>query len=56
MIEGFEKAPKTLFGYESGELLKRLEGMRILHYEEVIDVADFGLQRVPLIRVVAQKK
>jgi SAM-dependent methyltransferase len=56
IIEGFEKAPATLFGYESGELLKRLDGMKIVKYEEVNDIADFGLRNVPVIRVVAQKR
>ena len=55
VIEGFEKAQAVLFGYESGELLKRLDGMRIVKYEEVNDIADFGLKNVPVIRAVAQK-
>ena len=43
--------------YGSGELLRLLANQfRILKYEETEDVADFGLQVVPLVRVVAQKK
>lgn len=56
VIEGFEKSETVKFGYESGELLERLRGMRILKYEEVEDVADYGLRKVPVIRVVAQKR
>jgi SAM-dependent methyltransferase len=60
VIEGFEKTPQRQFGYESGELLKLLDGMKIVRYAEVEDIADFGLdfglRKVPLIRAVAQKR
>jgi 2-polyprenyl-3-methyl-5-hydroxy-6-metoxy-1,4-benzoquinol methylase len=63
VIEGFgsrSEAPANAMGegsYGSGELLRLLANQfRILKYEEVEDVADFGLQVSPLVRVVAQKK
>lgn len=56
VIEGFARTNEQKQGYESGELLKRLAGLRIVRYEEISDVADFGLDTVPLIRVVAEKQ
>jgi 2-polyprenyl-3-methyl-5-hydroxy-6-metoxy-1,4-benzoquinol methylase len=63
IIEGFgsqSESPANARGegpYGSGELIRLLaDQFRILKYEEVEDVGDFGLQVVPLVRVVAQKK
>ena len=56
VIEGFEKSPQMGFGFESGELLKLMDGMKIVRYEEVTDIADFGLRSVPLVRMVARKR
>jgi hypothetical protein len=64
IIEGFaagspsqQPNPKGEGAYQSGELLELLaDDFKIVKYEEVSDTADFGLQVVPLIRVIAQKK
>lgn len=43
--------------YGSGEMRRLFEaaGFEIVRYEEPTDVADYGLQRVPLVRLVARK-
>jgi 2-polyprenyl-3-methyl-5-hydroxy-6-metoxy-1,4-benzoquinol methylase len=64
VIEGFaarpavsRPTPRGEGGYQSGELLRLLaDDFKIVKYEEVDDRADFGLQIVPLIRIVAEKR
>lgn len=43
--------------HEPGGMRRDFEaaGFRVVRYEEPVDVADFGLQRVPLVRMVAMK-
>jgi SAM-dependent methyltransferase len=43
--------------YGPGEMRRLFEaaGFEIVRYEEPTDVADYGLQRVPLVRLVARK-
>lgn len=56
VVESGRKIGKGLpFEYASGELKRILEGFRIHRYEEVEDVADWDLKRVPLVRVIAQR-
>jgi SAM-dependent methyltransferase len=42
--------------FESGELRELFKDFEILRYEEVEDIADFGLFRTRLVRLVARKK
>lgn len=59
VIESAHREPGGYpFGYESNELLKILDGFRILRYEERLGVADFEEDRSKrelLVRLMAQK-
>lgn len=56
VVEAGRKAGKGLpFEYEQGELKRLLQGFRIHRYEEVEDVADWDLKRVPLVRAIAER-
>lgn len=56
VLESGRKVGKGLpFEYESGELRRILQGFKLLKYEEVEDVADWDLKRVPLVRVIAER-
>lgn len=56
VVESGRKIGKGLpFEYEPGELKRILGGFRIYKYEEVEDVADWDLKRVPLVRAIAQR-
>lgn len=56
VVESGRKTGKGLpFEYAPGELAKMLKGFRLLKYEEVEDVADWDLKRVPLVRVIAER-
>lgn len=56
VIESGRKAGNGLpFEYEPGELKQLLRGFRIHRYEEVEDVADWDLKRVPLVRAIAER-
>jgi SAM-dependent methyltransferase len=49
-------AGMNVAGFRSGELPAMFkDGFKVLRYEEVEDVADFGLQKVKLVRFVAEK-
>jgi len=61
VVEGFHRdatRTATIGGsvvFETNELLKLFERFRILRYEDVDGVSDFGLQRTRLVRLHAQK-
>jgi hypothetical protein len=63
VIEAFHK-DATLQGrsigagvvFDTDELKKLFPGMRVVRYEEPEDVSDFGLQKVRLARMIAQKE
>jgi SAM-dependent methyltransferase len=56
VVESGRKVGKGMpFEYETGELRRLLPGFRILKYEEVEDAADWGLDRIPLVRVIAER-
>lgn len=56
VVESGRKIGKGLpFEYDAGELRRVLKGFRIHRYEEVDDVADWDLKRVPLVRVIAER-
>jgi len=42
--------------FNSGELKELFKGFEVLRYEEVDDVADYGLKPMRLVRLVARKK
>src|SRR5262249_120680 len=42
--------------FETDELKKLFPGLRVLRYEEPEDIGDFGLQKVRLVRLIAQKE
>jgi len=42
--------------YESNELLELFSGFRVLRYEDVTDVADFGPGTTRVVRLLAQKR
>ena len=62
VIEAFHK-DATLQGrsigagvvFETDELKKLFPSLRVLRYEEPEDIGDFGLQKVRLVRMIAQK-
>src|SRR5262245_34549047 len=62
VIEGFHK-DATLQGrsigggvlFDTDELKKLFPTLRVLRYEEPEDIGDFGLQKVRLVRMIAQK-
>jgi SAM-dependent methyltransferase len=41
--------------FDTNELLKLFEHFRVVHYEDVEDVADFGMQKVRVVRLAAEK-
>lgn len=41
--------------FDTNELLKLFERFRVTHYEDVEDVADFGMQKVRVVRLAAEK-
>lgn len=63
VIEAFHK-DATLQGrsigggvmFDTDELKKLFPSMRVLRYEEPEDIGDFGLQKVRLVRMIAQKE
>jgi SAM-dependent methyltransferase len=61
VVEGFHRdaARRRRIGpgvvFDSGELPRLFEGFRVLRYEEVTDVADWGKQQTRLVRLLAQK-
>lgn len=56
VVESGRKVGKGLpFEYEPGELRRILTGFRIHRYEEVEDVADWDLKKIPLVRVIAER-
>jgi hypothetical protein len=55
VVEGFHGASENLVYFDDNELIELLDGFRILHYEDVVDVTDFGLQEQGVIRILAQK-
>jgi len=62
VVEGYHRnATKKLrisagVVFDSGELRELFKGFEVLRYEEVEDVADFGLEKVRLVRLVGRKK
>ncbi len=56
VVEAGRKTDRGLpHEYEQGELRRLLRGFRIHRYEEVDDVADWDLKRVPLVRAIAER-
>jgi SAM-dependent methyltransferase len=61
LIEGFHRdATKTqpiggAVVFDTNELLKLYSGLRVIRYEDTEAVADFGLQKVRVVRLFAQK-
>jgi SAM-dependent methyltransferase len=56
VVESGRKTGQGLpFEYEPGELRRLLRGFKVIKYEEVEDVADWDLKRVPLVRVIAER-
>ena len=41
--------------YDTNELLKLFDQFRVIRYEDTEGTADFGLQKVRLVRLCAQK-
>ena len=41
--------------FDTNELLRLFERFRVTHYEDVEDVADFGMQKVRVVRLAAEK-
>jgi SAM-dependent methyltransferase len=62
VVEGFHRdaTKKIRIGagvvFDSGELRELFKGFEVLRYEEVEDVADWGLEKVRLVRLVGRKK
>jgi len=56
VVEGFHSdVAKAGIRWETNELLKALDGFRVLRYEDAIGVADFGKNSVRLVKIIAQK-
>ncbi len=56
VVEGFHGArdDNNVF-FDDNELIELFPDFRILQYEDVEDVADFGLKRLRVVRMLAQK-
>ena len=56
VVEGFRGArdDNNVF-FDDNELIELFDGFRVLQYEDVEDVTDFGLRRMGVIRILAQK-
>lgn len=61
VIEGFQRDAAAVNGtgggvtFDANELLQMYPGLRVLHYEDTEAVADFGLQKLRVVRFCAQK-
>jgi SAM-dependent methyltransferase len=61
VIEGFHRDTAVANGtgmavsFDSNELLQAYPGLRVIRYEDTQAVADFGLQKVRVVRFCAQK-
>jgi 2-polyprenyl-3-methyl-5-hydroxy-6-metoxy-1,4-benzoquinol methylase len=51
-----QDSPGTTGGYKDNELASLFPGLRLLHYEDTEAIADFGLDRVRLVRLIAEKR
>ena len=49
-------SPGTAGGYADNELAKLFPNLRLLRYEDADAIADFGLDRVRLVRLLAEKR
>lgn len=64
VIEGFHRDVNQknmrggALGYQSNELLKAFDRLRVLHYEDTVGEADWGRsgQQVPVVRFIAIKE
>ncbi len=64
VVEGFHRDVQTTgisgdpLGYETNELLKAFQELRILRYEDTTGIADWGdpTKEVPVVRLLAQKQ
>jgi SAM-dependent methyltransferase len=55
VVEGFHGVSENGVVFGDSELIELLDGFRIRQYEDVEDVADFGLVKRGVIRILAQK-
>jgi 2-polyprenyl-3-methyl-5-hydroxy-6-metoxy-1,4-benzoquinol methylase len=56
LVEQFNSAPGPGSKGPANALFKTFEGMRVLYYEDVEDVSDWGKMRARIGRIVAQKE
>lgn len=56
LVEQFNAAPGPGSKGPANALFKTFEGMRVIHYEDVEDVSDWGKVRARIGRIVAQKE
>ena len=56
VVEGFHSdVSKAGIRWETNELLKALDGFRVLRYEDALGIADFGKNSVRLVKIIAPK-